>query len=241
MSYPVGSIYRVPWGSDPDSYALELYRFCSHHCKYCYVKWDEQKRVPWYIKELIEMQLKDLLIKPGGPFRVHLGHFSDPYGAEDTTETRRVLELFKKYHTPFSILSKAGTKAIRDFDLYLERCRFGQSLTFDNDADSKQWEPGAALPADRMDALRQAHDRGIKTWVALEPVIVPAQSIRLIEQTYEFVDFYLLGKLNHHSEIEKKIDWAEFLGEAKDLFNSLQVDFGVKWQLEKAARLQLRS
>jgi DNA repair photolyase len=204
------------------------------------VKWDEQRKVPWYIQELIEMQLKDLLMKPGSPFRVHLSHFCDPHGAEDTTETRRVLELFKKYYTPFSILSKAGTKATRDFDLYYEGSRFGQSLTFDNEADSMQWEPGAALPADRMDALRQAHDRGIKTWVALEPVIVPAQSIRLIEQTHEFVDFYLLGKLNHHPEIESKIDWAEFLGEAKALLNSLQVDFDAKWQLEKAARLQLR-
>jgi DNA repair photolyase len=179
-----------------------------------------------------------MAISSDGPQRVHLSHFCDPYSVSDTSETRRILELFKRYHNPFSILTKAGTKAAKDFDLYFEGCRYGATLTLDNMADSLKWEPGAASPDDRIDALRQAHDRGIETWVCLEPVIVPKQSIHLIEMTHEFVDFYWLGKLNHNPELEKEINWAEFLEEAKALLNHLNKNFGVKWQLKKAARLQ---
>ena len=241
MSYPVGSIFRPPWRTDFDPLALDLYnRPCLHKCDYCYVDWEEQAKSPSYRPDLIDIQLRDLAIKPDAPVRVHLSHFSDPYGVDDTTKTRRVLELFKRYHNPFSILSKAGTKAVRDFDLYFEGCRFGQSLTLDNDADSHKWEPGAALPADRIDALRQAHNRGIETWVVLEPVLVPEQSINLIKQTAEFVDSFWLGKINHHPELEAGISWAQYLGEAKALLESLNKNFGVKWQLDRAARLESR-
>jgi DNA repair photolyase len=237
MTNSVGLIYSCTWKSCFDSLALDLYRNCSHKCKYCYVKWDKQARLPSYKPGLLDMQLRDLAIRPNAPIRVHLCHFCDPYGVGDTSETRRVLELFKRYYNPFSILSKAGTKATRDFDLYFEGCRFGQTLTFDNDADSKEWEPGAALPEDRIEALRQAHVQGIQTWAVLEPVIVPSQALHLIEQTHEFVDYYWVGKLNHHPDLEKKVDWAEFLAEAKALLYDLEANFGVKWQLERAARV----
>ena len=69
-------------------------------------------------------------------------------------------------------------------------------------------------------------------------MIVPEQSLNLIKQTAEFVDFFWLGKLNHHPELEKEINWAEFLAEAKNLLEGLNKDFGVKWQLDRAARLQ---
>lgn len=240
MTSPIGIIYIPCWRTDFDPYALDLYRKCSHHCKYCYVKWEQQAKLPAYKPDFIGEQLRDLAIRPDAPVRVHLSHFSDPYDVDDTTETRQILELFNRYHNPFSILSKAGTKAVRDFDLYFDGCRFGQSLTLDNDADSKHWEPGAALPADRIDALRQAHNRGIETWAVLEPVIVPEQSINLIKQTAEFVGFYWLGKINHHPELEAGISWAEYLSQAKAILVAQNKNFGIKWQLDRAARLEMR-
>jgi DNA repair photolyase len=238
MTSPIGMIYAPTWQSDFDPLALDLYRSCSHKCLYCYVKWDGRTKQPTYKSDLIDIQLRDMAISRDGPQRVHLCHFCDPYGVDDTSETRRVLERFKRYHHPFSVVSKAGTKATRDFDLYFEGCRYGATLTLDNTTDSLKWEPGAALPEDRIEALRMAHDRGIATWAVLEPVLVPSQSLHLIEMTAEFVDFYWLGKMNHHPELEKEINWAEFLAEAKALLNYLNKDFGVKWQLDRAARLQ---
>jgi DNA repair photolyase len=237
MSGPIGLIYIPPWNSDFAPRGMDLYRSCNHKCKYCYVHdWDRRKMLPRYREGVLDQQLLEMAIDPNAPIRVHLCHFCDPYGVDDTSETRRVLQLFKKYHGPFQILTKAGTKAVRDFDLYFEGCRFGQTLTFDNDVDSLKWEPGAALPGNRLEALRKAHDQGINTWAVLEPVIVPSQAINLIEQTHEFVDYYWIGKINHNPDLEKNINWAEFLEEAKALLKSRDKDFGVKWQLDRAAK-----
>ena len=53
--------------------------------------------------------------------------------------------------------------AAKDFDLYGPNDKFGVTLTFDNPEDSRKWEPAAALPADRIAALKEAHNRGIQT------------------------------------------------------------------------------
>jgi hypothetical protein len=47
--------------------------------------------------------------------------------------------------------------AAKDFDLYGPNDKFGATLTFDNDIHSKQYEPGAELPGDRIAALKEAH------------------------------------------------------------------------------------
>jgi DNA repair photolyase len=230
----IGIVYKPSWRSDFAELGLDLDDKCTHRCAYCYVKWDQRRKR--YGLDTIEQNLRSIALW-SRPTRVHLSHFCDPYdcGRSDNSQIRKALELFKKYHNPFQILTKGGTRAVRDFDLYFEGCRFGCTLTFDNDIDSTTWEPGAALPADRIDALKQAHERGIETWVCLEPVIKPEQTLHLIELTHGFVDFYWVGKLNHYPEQEAKIDWAKFLADAEDLLRSLDMKYGIKYQLKKAA------
>lgn len=128
---------------------------------------------------------------------------------------RKVLKIFQKYNHHFMILTKGGTKAVADFDLYGPNDWFGVTLTCDNDPDSLKNEPGAALSSDRIAALKVAHDRGIHTWVSLEPVLDPDQTLNLIERTHEFVDQFRVGKLNHFPERERLIDWPKFRGDAE--------------------------
>lgn len=45
----------------------------------------------------------------------------------------------------FQILTKGGMLAAKDFDLYGPDDWFGVTLTLDNYADSKKWEPGLHL------------------------------------------------------------------------------------------------
>jgi DNA repair photolyase len=82
-------------------------------------------------------------------------------------------------------------------------------LTCLSDELSLKWEPGAALPRERIDTLREAYARGIYTWVSLEPVLYPGESLSLIDATHEFVNQYKLGTLNHH-EHAKTIDWRDY-------------------------------
>ncbi|HWQ19206.1 MAG TPA: radical SAM protein [Methanotrichaceae archaeon] len=218
-------------------YALNLYSGCSHGCKYCYNKDRFDGPCDQQIKKAslgnIEHDLKALA---GKDAVVHLPFVGDLYdlGRPNNSYTREVLELFKRYNHPFQILTKGGTLATSDFDLYFEGCRFGCTLTFDNEADSRTWEPGAALPADRIESLRQAHERGIETWVSLEPVIDPAQTLHLIELTHEFVDFYGVGKLNHDQRA-KAIEYPKFRADAEALLKKYGKAYKIKAALAEAA------
>lgn len=227
------SAFSLPKGEARDyaELGLNLYRGCSHRCVYCYNRYLFTDPCDKLVKKSTLKNI-ELDLKKWEDFRfpVNLSFVGDPYdlGRQDNSRVREVLQLFRKYNYPFQVLTKGGTKAVQDFDLYGPDDRFGCTLTFVNPADSLEWEPGAALPADRIESLRWAHERGIKTWVSLEPVIDPAQTLALIEATHEFVDYYGVGKLNHFPEIEKNIDWRKFRADAEALLNRLGKEYKIK-------------
>ena len=135
-----------------------------------------------------------------------------------------------------NILTKAGNLAERDFDL-LSKNRgnlFGVTLTTDNDESSFFWEPNAAPPQERIENLWKAKHHGIKTWVSFEPVVDPVAVLKLISDTHEFVDLYMIGKLNNHS-FAKTIDWQKFLGKVEDVLNFHNCRYIIKKDLLKAA------
>jgi DNA repair photolyase len=100
---------------------------------------------------------------------------------------RTALTEFRIRNHPFQMLTKVGMKAARDFEFYSGQDAFAVTLTFDNEKNSLEWEPRAALPASRIEALQAA------TWVSFEPVISPEQTFRLYEATKEFVMFLSLN------------------------------------------------
>lgn len=218
---------------------LNLYSGCSHGCKFCYNKSrfngscaDRMKKSSL---ENIEHDL-NLIGKYDDKTPVQISFVGDPYdlGRPDNSYTRQTLEVFKKYNHPFQVLTKGGTRAAKDFDLYFEGCRFGVTLTFDSDQDSLIWEPGAALPGDRIEALRIAHEHGLKTWVSLEPVIKPAQTLQLIELSAPYTDFYGVGKWNHDQRA-KAIDWHKFRSDAEELLAKYGKSYKVKAALLMAS------
>jgi len=218
---------------------LNLYTGCSHNCNYCYNKREGRPQGPYDqpAKMAILKNIQhDLLILEDDLDRrpVHISFMGDPYdmGRADNSYTRSVLMAFKAYGHPFQILTKGGMLAAKDFDLYGPEDSFGATLTFDNDADSRQHEPGAALPADRIAALKEAYSRGIHTWVSCEPVIKPEQTLKLIEMTHEFVDLFWIGKLNHYPKMEKKIDWPKFRSEVEALLQKCGKQPGTGYRLK---------
>ena len=72
----------------------------------------------------------------------------------------------------------------------------------------------------------------------LEPVLDPQQSLHLIELTYPFVSYYIVGKLNHFPEEEAKIDWLKFRRDAEALLQSCgkmpDLGYSLKHELREA-------
>jgi len=150
----------------------------------------------------------------------------------------RTIKILHKAGLGVAILTKGGFRAMRDFPLLTQADLFGVTLTFTNPKRSVAWEPGAALPIQRIKSLQEAHKRGIPTWVSLEPVIDPMETLQLIEATSPFVGHYKIGKLNYAWKLPKefnwpRIDWKTFARNARILLDSLGKSYYIKADLAK--------
>src|SRR5690554_3614468 len=147
--------------------AANLYRGCGHGCKYCYApeatRTDREKfyREPQPRKDVISKLSKQLEKNTfNGP--VLLCFTCDPYQPinEEHGLARKVLQTLKLNGLSVEILTKGGKRAESDFHLLGEGDKVGATLTFVSDADSLEWEPGAALPAERFAMLEKAKSMG---------------------------------------------------------------------------------
>lgn len=137
-----------------------------------------------------------------------------------------------EYGLPFTILTKGGTRAVRDFDLLegYDLGRFGTTSVFMDQKEADHWDPGAATVKERIQAIQEAHSRGIKTWVSVEPIIEPDQALEVIRELHPIVGHWKVGKINHWPEIERRHNWVALREEAKSLLN----DLGAKFYLKKS-------
>ncbi len=232
-------IYKTKGEAQEYAYlGLNHYVGCSHGCGYCYMRTmyqrykmgDFDKPRPRMEPEALLAQLEKEAAKLAGiKQRVQLCFSTDPYQPidDDLRLTRKVIQVLRKYNIPFQVLTKGLKHAITDFELYGKNDLFGVTLT--SLTPLSKLETKAAEPIERIGLLKCAHDIRIKTWVSLEPVIWPAETLRIIEATYEFVDLYKIGKMNHGGGSEH--NWQKFAGEAVALCDRLGVKYYLKQNL----------
>ena len=198
--------------------ALNLRRGCEHGCTYCWspsvlrMSPEDFHAASRPRPGILDALRKEAPGYAGSQTPVLISFTSDAYSwseGHDMT-TRTALGILQSHDVPAHILTKAGMRASRDFDLLTgPGCAFGTTLCWTDDQDRLHWEPGAASVADRITAIKLAHSLGIRTWVSIEPVIVPEQCISLIQELSEWVDEWRLGRLNHHP-LAAEIEWARW-------------------------------
>lgn len=205
--------------------ALNIYSGCSHHCTYCYMRPIHERfhgagsfDTPMYREGLLEALRNKLVydymdLLGGRKYigkTIHLCFSCDPYPADiDTTPTREVIKLLKEAGCHVQILTKSGRQADRDFDLLDSKDWYGVTYTGyagDTLDFHTEYEPNAAVPADRLWILEAAHRKGISTWVSCEPVMDTEDVLNLI-QNARYIDLFRVGKLNH---FKSQADWAKF-------------------------------
>jgi DNA repair photolyase len=218
--------------------ACNVYSGCDHQCSYCYAPAATFKQREAFCNP--KLRSGDFLAKlereaaaslPSEP--ILLCFTTDPYQSFDVKEqvTRRAIQILHRHGHNVHILTKGGSRALRDLDLLTPDDAFATTLTCLSEPISAQWEPGAATPSDRIATIRKFHAAGIPTWVSLEPVISPTDALKTIRRTHEFVDFFKVGKLNYHTHA-KTIDWAAFAHDAVRLLDSLGCRYLVKNDLK---------
>ena len=228
-------------------YALNLYLGCSHRCKYCYAPSTLQRKLENYFgrpaprKNILALLRKDLEENTYHE-QILLSFVGDAYSdtVDDGMTIREALIMLNEYHAPVAVLSKGGLKLLRDKDVFASfgsRISVGTTLTFMDENKSREWEPYASSPEERLTLLKTLHDEGIPTFASFEPTIEPSESLKLIERTLkdDSVDHYKIGKLNHYKIGVSDKEWAQYLRDCIALLRPAGKKVYYKYCLRKLA------
>lgn len=232
--------------------ALETYTGCSHGCRYCYAPQFTRTNRQTFLEpeprpDVLRKLEKDIKRLKGDPRPILLCFTCDPYQPLEAEHrlTRGALERLGDAGLNIRILTKNGRLALRDLDLFERyQVEVGVSLCWYDDERRQEWEPHAGSVQERIELLKQARERALDTWVSVEPVIDPWQAIGIIDQLQQedsLVTTWKVGKLNHHPEIEDKVDWHGVLLEVLDaLYYEQCANYLIKDDLWKFADADTR-
>lgn len=165
----------------PDvDYALNPYVGCSHGCVYCYATF--MKRFTGHSEEwgtFVDVKVNAAAVLARqlariGTNNITLGTVTDAYQPleEEYGITRACLQVLIGYPGPITILTKSAL-VLRDLDLIrqLEDAEVAFTITTPDDDIARQFEPGASLVSERLDALRALASEGVSTWAFCGPLL----------------------------------------------------------------------
>jgi DNA repair photolyase len=168
-------------------WSLNPYMGCVHRCTFCYVRAFEQRadrpfderygtsiRVKVNVAEVLRAQLARTSWQPE---LVAIGAATDPYQPAEGRYrlTRACIEALGAADNPLTIITR-GPMIVRDVDVLAEAARHAPvSVTFSIPTlDEDVWrktEPSTAHPRQRLRALKQLVDAGIKAGVGMAPIL----------------------------------------------------------------------
>jgi DNA repair photolyase len=219
--------------------AVNVYMGCEHQCSYCYVRGiNGQPAEAKPRKDILENLARQIAARDPGPDGrlVNLSFMSDPFPRIEEMNglTRKVLVMLGEAGYKISVLTKAGSRAFRDFDIFSRYgIEFGQTIISLDEKQREQFEPGASPISERIVLFELAKKQGIKTWCSIEPVLLGDEGLAVIEALKNKVDKLKIGKINHNKNLESKTDWPKFVSQAEELLQDASCKFMFKESLQK--------
>jgi DNA repair photolyase len=188
----------------PFEWTLNPYRGCTHACQYCYARRyhtqfelgasDEFSSVIFVKTNLVEVLRRELQKSSWTGDYVAVGTATDCYQPIEGHYklTRRSLEAFLEFRNPVGVVTK-GPMVVRDTDVLRDLtnavgCSVYMSVPCVDEDVWRALEPGTAPPLQRLRAVRELVDAGIRAGVLMNP-IVPGISSKpaLIERTVKAI------------------------------------------------------
>lgn len=220
--------------------AANPYRGCGNQCTYCYVpNVIRMKRPdfdstandrPNFIKCLNRDAAKYKSINSNK--QIMFSFTTDPYHPFDTSLTRESLQSLIDHDLNFCTLTKGGSRALRDIDLFRSnKDSFASTLTSFDDRFSRKFERGAANATDRIETLRKFSESGIFTWVSIEPTLSVSEAKKILTNCNGFVNHFKIGKANY-IKMKEEINWEQYTHEIIELCQKLNISHYIKKDLQ---------
>jgi DNA repair photolyase len=202
-------------------YSLNPYRGCQHACAYCYVPNVLRiKRIEWGSFVDIRTNIPTILskeLKRKKTGVVGISTVTDPYQPIEKKYklTRYCLEQLLIHNFPVSIQTKSNL-ITRDLNLIsnFSKAEVMFSIATLNDSERKLLEPYSSSIQERLNALKQFSDLGIKTSIFFGPVYPTIK----IEDLSKIIDTFIEN------------------GATEIMIDKLNIKPGVKENVEKAMK-----
>ena len=171
----------------PFDWTLNPYRGCTHGCHYCFARryhtqfelgsGDEFSSVILVKTNFVDVLRRELDRPSWKRDYVAVGTATDVYQPIEGHYklTRRSLEALARARTPAGIITK-GPMVVRDKDVLQELTRQAGCTVYVSvpTVDEEAWrilEPGTAHPLQRLRAVRELNDAGIRAGVLMNPIV----------------------------------------------------------------------
>ena len=186
-------------------YVINPYVGCQHNCTNCYARFMKRftgHSEPWgqfvdvKINAVVLLEKEILKKKPG---RVWVSGVCDPYQPLERKYqlTRGCLEILAEADWPVTVQTRSPL-VLRDMEILKsgEHFEVGLSITTADDSVRYLFEPSAPPIAERLRALDELHQAGIRTFAMLAPLLPGCED--LPDLLAGKVDFVILDRMNYH-------------------------------------------
>jgi len=186
-------------------YVINPYTGCQHNCAYCYARfmkrftkhkeaWGQFVDVKVTAPELLQ---GEIIRKKVG--KVWISGVCDPYQPLEGKYklTRQCLEILAQHDWPVVVQTRSPL-VLRDMDILKQGKDFevGFSVTTADDHIRKLFEPNAPPIVQRIRALEELHQAGIKTFAMIAPILPGAEN--LAEMLAGKIDSVIFDRMNYH-------------------------------------------
>ncbi|MDD5291092.1 MAG: radical SAM protein [Patescibacteria group bacterium] len=209
-------------------YCINHIEGCSHGCRFpCYAMMMKKrcgviKNYNDWIKPKIVSNALELLDREIPKLKnkikvVHLCFTSDPFmynQPEVSSLTLKIIEKLNKAGIRCTVLTKGVyPKELADVSKYSVNNEYAITLVSLDSNFKNTFEPGAAPYKQRIESLKHLHDKGLRTWISMEPYPTPnlvGQNLLKILNEIKFVDKIIFGKLNYNVRVSEFLDNKDF-------------------------------
>jgi len=187
-------------------YCLNPYTGCQVGCRYCYARLFIPRysghHEPWGAFVDVKVNAVEVLRRQLRRARrgvVWISSVCDPYQPLERRLglTRRLLEVLLEFQFPVNIQTK-NALVLRDLDLFrrFEEIEIGFTITTENEAIARLFEPGASCVAERIEVLGKLKQAGLRTFAFLGPLL-PGNPERLISLLEGKADQVFIDRMNY--------------------------------------------
>jgi len=224
---------------------------CSHDCQFpCYARLMAQrfgrvkKGSDWTEPKLVANAL-ELLDQEIPKYKsiikfVHLCFMTDPFMYKQNKIKDMTLKIIKRLNQDnirCTVLTKGiYPKILSNKKIYGYDNEYGITLVSVDNNFKKKYEKFSAPYLKRIQALKELHDSGLKTWVSMEPYppesIIKQNLLRILGKL-SFVDKIVFGKLNYNVESSLfKGTNQDFYRECADLVERFCLENGIDYHIK---------